>query len=217
MRLMSVNIGKREPIAHAKPSGATGIFKKPTLTPVEVTILGLMGDTIVDTENHGGYDQAVYVFGSTDYEWWSAHLGRVLEPGTFGENLTISDLESAPMRIGDWLRIGPVLLEVTSPRIPCVTLSARMGDPKFLRRFVVANRPGVYCRVLETGAVQVGAEVELVPYPGQPYTVGEMFRHTYTKTDEETLRRALTTPMHRGALAGYEEHLDRLMFNPEER
>ncbi len=217
MRLMSVNLGKREPIQHAKPSGATGIFKQPTAEVIEVTALGLVGDTIVDTDNHGGYDQAVYVFGSRDYDWWSACLGRELAPGTFGENLTVSDLESAPMRIGDRLRIGPVLLEVTSPRTPCITLAARIGDPKFLRRFVAANRPGVYCRVLETGAVQAGSAVVLEPYPGQPYTVGELFRHTYSRADEATLRRALTTPLHSVDRANYEARLARLTFDSEAR
>jgi MOSC domain-containing protein YiiM len=217
MRLISLNLGKREPIQHAKPSGATGIFKKPYASLVDVTTLGLVGDTIVDTENHGGYDQAVYVYGTVDYDWWSAELGHVLEPGTFGENLTVSELESAPWRIGDRLRIGPVLLEVTSPRIPCITLSARMGDPRFLRRFVLANRPGVYCRVIETGAIQVGAEVVLEPYPGEPYTIAEMFRNTYTKADEDTLRRALSTPLHRGARFHYENRLAELEFNPEDR
>jgi MOSC domain-containing protein YiiM len=33
-------------------------------------------------------------------------LGQELAPGTFGENLTISGLESAPVSIGDLLHIG---------------------------------------------------------------------------------------------------------------
>ena len=57
----------------------------------------------MDTKNHGGPDQAVYVYGGADYAWWSAELEQELAPGTFGENLTISDLESAPLAIGDRL------------------------------------------------------------------------------------------------------------------
>ena len=153
MHIVSVNTGTVRPLLHGKPSGKTGIFKTPRAAPVRVSALGLEDDAIVDTEHHGGLDQAVYVFTMPDYAWWSAHIGRPLEPGTFGENLTLSDLESAALCIGDRLRVGEVLLEVTGPRIPCVTLAARMGDPQFVRKFRFAEKPGAYCRVLETGVV----------------------------------------------------------------
>src|ERR1041384_1940060 len=130
MELVSVNVGLEQAIDGGKPSGKTGIFKTPRTGPVMVGEFGLQDDTIVDTENHGGPDQAVYVFTVEDYGWWSAHIGRRLEPGTFGENLTIAGLTSATLNIGDRLRVGPVLLEVTSPRVPCVTIAARMKDPQ---------------------------------------------------------------------------------------
>ena len=146
---MSVNVGKEQSILHAKPSNKTGIYKMPRMTPVPVTPLGLEGDAIVDAKNHGGLDQAVYVFTMPDYAWWSAQLGRSLEPGTFGENLTLSALESAALHVGDRLQVGEILLEITAARIPCVTLAARMGDPQFVKVFRKAERPGVYCRVIE--------------------------------------------------------------------
>src|SRR5258706_8126116 len=110
MKLVSVNVGEERPIRNGKPSGKTGIYKIPHAEPVMITSLGLQGDAILDTENHGGPDQAVYVFTMPDYAWWSAHIGRALGPGTFGDNLTISDLESATLNIGDRLRVGSVLL-----------------------------------------------------------------------------------------------------------
>ena len=88
---------------------------------------------------------------------WDPHC----EPGTFGENLTIAGVETAQALIGDRLAIGDVLLEVTSPRIPCVTLAARMGDPGFVKRFRAAERPGFYCRVLQEGFVRAGDAVTL--------------------------------------------------------
>ncbi len=131
MRLLSVNVGGAEPIENAGKSGETGIYKRPANGPVEVTKAGVAGDNICDTENHGGADQAVYVFGAPDYGWWSEELGYGLSPGTFGENLTISGLKSAELLIGDRLEVDAVVLEVTAPRIPCATLAARMKDPKF--------------------------------------------------------------------------------------
>ena len=120
MQLLSVNVGQRQPIA-AK-DGSSGIFKRPVGQPVQVGRLGLVGDHIQDTKNHGGPDQAVYVYTQPDYDHWAALLNQALAPGSFGENLLISELESAPVPIGTQLRVGEAVLEVTSARLPCATL-----------------------------------------------------------------------------------------------
>jgi MOSC domain-containing protein YiiM len=208
MKLVSVNVGRIQAIENAKSSGISGIFKMPCLDPVEITQMGLLGDVICDTENHGGIDQAVYIFGTTDYEWWSKELGFALAPGTFGENLTISTLESASYSIGDRLRVGEALLEVTAPRIPCVTLAARMGDPAFVKRFRHAERPGLYCRVLETGQVQVGNSVTVELSRSDSVKAVEMFRLFYEDSmAETTLRRLLALPIAIRARRDYERQL----------
>jgi len=195
MQLISINIGRTQAIHGAKASGITGIYKLPVDT-AQITAEGLHDDAICDRANHGGVDQAVYVYGTPDYAWWSAELGRALAPGTFGENLTITDLESAQLHIGDRLRIGDVVLEVTAPRIPCVTLARRMGDPAFVKRFRYAERPGLYCRVIQAGVVQVGQSVVLAPYTGATITAIEMFQAFYTgHLDAATLRRHLAAPI----------------------
>lgn len=164
--------------------------------PVQVTSTGLGDDAICDAANHGGVDQAVYIFGTTDYVWWSKLLERELEPGTFGENLTISALESARFCVGDRLLIGSVILEVTAPRIPCVTLAARMGDPSFVKRFREAERPGLYCRVIREGSVRAGDQVIVERCDGETITAIEMFRDFYASDrSEATLRRHLAAPI----------------------
>ena len=195
MRLAIVNVGRELPTENAKRSGVTGIFKQPARGPVEVTSNGLAGDTICDTENHGGPDQAVYVFGAPDYAWWSGALGRELPSGTFGENLTTAGFRSAEARIGDRLHVGArLVLEVTAPRIPCVTLVARMGDPAFLKRFRRAERPGVYCRVLDEGRAEAGDNLALRRYQG--VTAIEAFRDFFDPDgSEEPIRRPLRAPI----------------------
>ena len=173
-----------------------GIYKLPTHEPAQVTFLGLKGDFICDAKNHGGPDQAVYIYGAADYAWWSQELGREIGQGTFGENLTISELESAQFLIGDRLKIGPVILEVTAPRIPCDTLAARMADPKFVKRYRFAERPGLYCRVIQEGPVRMGNEVSVERYKGESIFILEMFRDYYEKDKSEaTLRRHLSAPI----------------------
>ena len=75
MHLLSVNVVRASPIQNGKPSGRTGIYKLPVTGPTEITREGLDGDDICDSENHGGVDQAVYIYGAPDYEWWSKTLG----------------------------------------------------------------------------------------------------------------------------------------------
>lgn len=211
MQLISVNIGHSRAMK-AKSVGHTGIFKLPSDGPVPITAEGLSGDVICDTESHGGVDQAVYVYGAPDYAWWSESLGQDLAPGTFGENLTITELESARLNIGDRLHIGSVILEVTAPRIPCVTLATRMGDPAFPKRFRAAERPGLYCRVIEAGSVQVGDAVELEPYPGEGVPAIELFRDYFAPDDQETtIRRHLAAPIAIRARVEKEEQLQKVL------
>jgi MOSC domain-containing protein YiiM len=196
MQLVSVNIGQVRPIQGAKSSGVTGIFKEPADAPVLVTAAGLEGDAVCDKESHGGVDQAVYVYGAADYAWWSATLGLELGPGTFGDNLTIGELKSAHYNIGDRLRIGAVVLEVTAPRIPCATLAARMGDPAFVKRFRAAERPGLYCRVIQEGTLQAGDPVTVERYAGPTISAIDMFRMYYAPhLEEAAIRRQLAAPI----------------------
>jgi MOSC domain-containing protein YiiM len=216
LRVLSVNVGREERIEGAKTSGKSGIFKRPVESSVTITLNGLSGDEISDKENHGGVDQAVYLFGSPDYEWWSEELGRELEPGTFGENLTVSGLESAGMCIGDRFVVGPVVLEVTAPRIPCVTLAVRMGDPAFLKRFRRAERPGLYCRVIRPGEVAAGDRVRSEPYSGERVPAIEVFRAFFDPDpDVAVLRRHLAAPVAVRAREMDERRLARVLERDE--
>lgn len=210
MELISVNIGQERTLERKDRVEQTGIFKFPTETPVRVTRLGLEGDVIVSKKHHGGPDQAVYVYGWADYEWWAKELGREITPGTFGENLTISDLESAGFSIGDLLNIGEVTLQVTAPRIPCGTFAARMDDPQWVKRFRHAERPGLYCRVLREGVIRKGDDVSVEPYTGATISVLEMFREYYNKAKrEETIRRHLEAPIAIRARRDLEKELEK--------
>jgi len=212
LHLLSVNVGIESPIEGAGKSRKTGIFKRGVDGPVALTLLGLAGDTISDTENHGGVDQAVYVYGAPDYSWWSKELGRELPPGTFGENLTVSGLGSAERCIGDRFLVGAAILEVTAPRIPCSTLNARMEDRMFAKRFMRAERPGLYCRVVRGGEVRAGDAVELERYGGEKVRAVELFRDFFdTETAESTLRRHLSVPLAVRARAHKEKQLERLL------
>jgi MOSC domain-containing protein YiiM len=204
MRVISVNIGRPEHIPGHK--ALTGICKHPAEGPVTIAPLGLEHDAVMDTRNHGGPDQAVYLYGQPDYDFFARELGRDLPPGLFGENLTIAGLESQKLHIGDRFEIGEVLLEATSPRIPCATFAARMGDPLWVKRFLAANRPGAYVRVLRTGAVEAGMAVKHIPFAGEQVLVTDLMED-YKKPASERMRRLLKAPIHRKLVTKYEAAL----------
>jgi MOSC domain-containing protein YiiM len=212
MHLISVNLGQERILQNKNRFERTGIFKFPTEEPVKVTKLGLEEDVIVSKKHHGGPDQAVYVYGEPDYQWWSEALNKELSPGTFGDNLTISALESAQFSIGDYIHIGEVTLQVTAPRIPCETFAARMGDPQWVKKFRRAERPGLYCRVIKEGFVKASDPVSIEKYAGETISIPEMFRDFYDrKKSEETLRRHLNAPIAIRARRDIEKDLQKLL------
>lgn len=196
MILKSLNIGKATPTV-AKASGVTGIDKRPVDGMVHVGRLGLAGDTICDLENHGGADQAVYIYGSLDYDWWREELGRDLPAGCFGENMVFEPIACGDVLVGDRFMIGAVVLEVTSARIPCTTFAERMGDRLFPKRFQNAGRPGFYCRVIETGDVGAGMPVEHRRYEGQRVPVSDLaYGPRRADLDPVEIQKLLSTPLH---------------------
>jgi MOSC domain-containing protein YiiM len=211
MKLLSINLGQRRTQQNGLKLETTGIYKTLAGESAQINMLGIKEDFIASKKHHGGPDQAIYVYGQMDYDWWSAEIGRELTAGTFGDNLTISELESATFNIGDRLHIGSVILEVTAPRIPCKTFARRMEDPFFVKKFRHAERPGLYCRVIQEGSVQTGDDVRIEKYQNETISVLQMYRDFYKKhKSEETLRRHLNAPIAIRARVSLEEELKRL-------
>ena len=194
MKILAVCLGRPEILPGKKYK--TGINKLAIQGPIMVDAEGLVGDAILNRKHHGGVDQAVYIEGSIDLDWWQAELGRDLPYGTFGENLVIEGLESAMLAAGDRLLIGEVLLEITSARMPCATFAAKMNDPKIVKRYTQAARPGAYARVLQGGMVEAGQPVEFIPWSGDRVTMHEMMATFGRRLSEADRARYLAAPVH---------------------
>lgn len=201
--LVAVNLGRAEPSpAIRRPSAGdprwpeSGIDKRPVEGPVSVRRLGVAGDTICDTDNHGGPDQAVYAYAAEDAAWWQAELGseftRPLSPGSFGENLTLRGIDITGAVIGERWRIGSVILQVSTSRFPCKTFAGFWGVPQLVKRFVEAGRPGAYLRVLTEGELSAGDPVTVLDRPGHGLTVAETLRAQ--AGDRELVEKLLSAP-----------------------
>ncbi|HEX6459738.1 MAG TPA: MOSC domain-containing protein [Thermoleophilaceae bacterium] len=161
-----MNVGTPRPIERSNGKVETSaIWKEPVSGRVAVRGVNIEGDDQADRSAHGGPDRALYAYAAEDTDWWQDQLGRELGPGTFGENLTLRGIDVTGARVGERWRIGTVVLEVTSPRIPCWKLAKKMGDPRFIKRFAQAGRPGAYLRIIEEGELGAGDEVEVVDRP----------------------------------------------------
>lgn len=172
-RVLSVNTGSVGPLFIAQHGRThripTGINKAARTGAVEVGKLGLAGDEQADLTVHGGLSKAVYAYPVEHYPFWVQQRLAVfkreeaLAPGFMGENLTVCGLLETEVHVGDRLRIGAVLLEITEPRSPCYKFGAKMGFAHALKAMLQSGYTGFYLRVLETGTVEAGAAIELLP------------------------------------------------------
>ncbi|SIQ75602.1 MOSC domain-containing protein YiiM [Rhizobium sp. RU20A] len=192
MKILAVCIGQARKLPGK--SYKTGIAKAPVTGPVMLDSEGLVGDAIINRKHHGGPEQAVYIEGGETLAWWAQELGRALEPGTFGENLVISGLDNRDVAIGDRFTIGDVILEATSARSPCATFAAHMDDPMMVKRYLKAERPGIYTRVISGGMLEAGQNVTYAPFAGERIGMAE-FMDDYGRIPQEKFARYLATPV----------------------
>lgn len=194
---------------------STGIFKSPVSGRRAVRTLGIEGDGQADLSVHGGVGKAVYVYSQDSYDWWMNELGHTLQPGEFGENITVTGFTDGTVRIGDRMRLGTALVEVTQPREPCFKLGIRMGDARFVVRFRNAARTGFYLRVLEEGHVAAGDALEQVHSDPASPTVADIHDiFVNGRSDLPRLRWAAQTP---ALEEGWREWMEKRIAEAEPR
>ena len=91
--------------------------------------------------------------------------------------------------------------------IPCNILAERMGDARFAKQFIQAERPGLYCRVLRPGNIQAGEAFSLAQAASDTVSTLDMFRGAYSKLDRAMLERLLSAPIDIRSRTKYEAQL----------
>jgi len=191
-RVLSVNTGGVRSFEYNGRPATSAIWKSPVEGRVRVRGVNLEGDDQADRAVHGGPDKAVYAYAIEDIRWWERQLGRSLEFGEFGENLTTEGVDVNGARVGERWKVGTTLLEVSEPRVPCWRLAVRMDDKYFPRRFTEALRPGAYLRILAEGDVATGDEVVVTEQPDHDVTIRDVFR--IFSRDRDQAERLLAVP-----------------------
>lgn len=180
-RLLSINVGTPVDAAWAGDLQRTAINKHAVHGPVRVHPLGVDGDQVADTQDHGGTYQAVYAFAREDVDLWVERLGQEIRDGQFGENLTTTGIDVNAALIGEQWRIGTTVLQVADVRIPCNVFKGWMGrsgydDTAWVKRFTLEGRPGPYLQVVQPGEITQGDAIEVVRKPDHEISVTTMFR-----------------------------------------
>lgn len=175
-RVLSINITS---VVHqgewTGSEGRTGIDKRSVAGAIEFKNNGVVGDRVIDTNVHGGYEQAVYAYAREDAQWWEREINEEIPAGRFGENLTTEGIDVNAALVGEQWKIGSVILEVSQPRIPCRVFAGFWKRATLIKDFTQAGRPGTYLRIIQEGTAQAGDAIEVIFKPNHTISISDLF------------------------------------------
>ncbi len=176
IRIQSINLKAQPELLVAKHQAALTAYKKePTQNKlIYLTDTGFIGDIVVNTKYHGGNDKAICCYNADRFAYWKNTLGFNMQPGAFGENLTLignTALEEN-VCIGDRYKLGESIVEVSEPRGPCYMIGIRFNYKKFPQLCQQTGYTGFYLRTIKEGNVSVNDT--LIHLSSQPQKISIM-------------------------------------------
>jgi len=165
---------------------SSGIAKAATEGPWQITRTGLIGDAQADLKNHGGPEKAVHHYPRDHYEVWRGEIGThplLDQPGAFGENISTTGWTEQSVHIGDIIRFGSALLQVSQGRQPCWKLNVRFGRDDVAYHTQSSGRTGWYYRVIEEGTAEPGDRLSLVERPRPEWPLSRLVALLYRDKD----------------------------------
>ena len=175
--------GKAAPIDQRGRLSA--IAKAPLTGPWHLTHTGLVGDEQADLKNHGGREKAIHHYPFDHYADWANEIGShplLAAKGAFGENLSTSGWTEHNVHIGDIVRLGSALLQVSQGRQPCWKLNARFDRRDMSALTQTRGRTGWYYRVLEEGDASEHDRLEMVERRHESWPLSRLTRLLYVDT-----------------------------------
>ncbi|MDA9918291.1 MOSC domain-containing protein [Erythrobacter sp.] len=161
---------------------ASAITKRPRDGLVQILEDGFAPDEQADRRVHGGPEMALHLYPLDHHAFWREQLGPIDlldEPGAFGSNLAVSDLNERHVHIGDRFRLGTALIEVSQPRQPCWKIEHRFGSfansKGMVEKIIKSARCGWYFRVIETGEARAGDVLECVESGHPDWSIARVF------------------------------------------
>jgi len=119
---------------------------------------GFTNDRTVTNEK--SLDTAVMAYPIKHYTYWNEEIeGNVMKMGEVGENLSVLEMDEYHVYIGDTIKIGDAIIQVSEPG-PL----EKLPSPKSLRT-------GWYYRVIQEGLVVAGVDMELIERPHPEWSI----------------------------------------------
>jgi MOSC domain-containing protein YiiM len=151
-------------------NSSSGGLPKRAMLAAFIDTLGLHGDAHAHPKIHGGPSKAILLIASETVHHLVAR-GYPVFYGAMGENLTTRGIDIRAVRIGDRLRVGGAVLEITQPRGPCTALDVygpsikdEIYDKRVKQLDPTSTRwgmSGLYASVIQPGEVQSSDAIEL--------------------------------------------------------
>ena len=213
-QVLSVNVGQRRFVDWRDQQIETGFYKAPVHGPVNIRGVNLAGDDQADRAVHGGPFKTVYAYPHEHYARWRDELSdSVLDPGSFGENLTLSGLLEEDVACGDILHIGDAALIVTEPRVPCWKLAMRFGRDDMPAVFARRGLTGWYMAVHAEGSLTAGDGITIEHTTEPRITMRQLadLRSRPAEADPATLHAARHLPW---LTSEWHDFIERMLARP---
>ncbi|TKI69946.1 MOSC domain-containing protein [Sulfurimonas crateris] len=161
----------------------SGIKKYPVASAF-MTKTGFRGDEVADLIHHGGETKAVLFFSTKTYEKLNRLSGNSFtydDVAHYGENLLVDSIDESDICVGDILKVGDAIFEVSQPRQPCWKLSANTATKPITSIIYNNGLTGWYARVIQEGELKKGDDIELI-------------KRAYPELSIEALNRVIVDP-----------------------
>jgi len=170
-RINGVFLGKIEQRWEGRAPSA--IRKTAVAQSCEIDENGFVEDRQADLEVHGGPDKAIHHYAADHYADWirEGEIPDGTVPAAFGENISTLGMTEDTMCVGDILRLGTAIVQVSQGRQPCWKVSEHTQNPQMAYLFQKTGRTGWYYRVLENGMVGVGDDIRLLERPQPDWSI----------------------------------------------
>jgi MOSC domain-containing protein YiiM len=166
--------------------------------PIPLSLRGLEGDSVADTEVHGTADQAVCCHSAAHYHFWNEAFRLTGTPqelfyGALGENWTLSNCDETTICIGDAFKVGTARVQVSQPRTPCWKQEAKTGLKELILQTIETLKTGFYLRVLESGSVAAGDTLALLDRPHPDISIASLCDFKFHGRNPDLIRTAIQT------------------------
>lgn len=145
-------------------SSSTGGVPKTAIESAEVGIRGIAGDVQAARVHHGRPWQALCLWAREVIDAFAAD-GHPIQPGSAGENVTVSGIDWSTLRGGTIIDLGAVRCQLSAPAAPCRKNARWFTDGDF-SRMDHALHPEAgrwYASVLRPGTISPGDVVIVSP------------------------------------------------------